>query len=273
LIEAFRVRLLGASSETKDSSISQQHQARIDACKTCLQGTQTAFCDNEFVLQSMFSSTADISALREYNADRCVPRTVEQKNRCQTGAGSSRNRQAGVLFQDAMCPCWDKVSGESISPDWITAVERCDDLRLADSGESLRVANKASDFVNGFARVGELFDLGTVKVAPPSTSGCSVGYTCCSAMIDGAQHLRCVNQTGLKKTGWFRDAECKRFRPTDTLARNAQRKRRWYLIARRPAWSQANSWECKDETQSAGAIFDGDWSFTSGRWTVDEVTE
>lgn len=277
LIEAFRVRLsglLGAPKKTTSSSISEHHEDRIAACKACVEDPEMAYCDNEFVLNSMFSDPDDIASLQEYNADRCVPRTEEQRNMCKRGVGASRNRQAGVLFQDAMCPCFDKVSGQAVTPDWYTSVGSCEDLRLADSGEDLRQANKASDFLNGFADLGERFDLGTITLHDPALNGCSSAYTCCGAQIQGAQHLRCVNKDDLKSTGWFRDSKCKHFNPKDPLAQNAERKRRWYLIARRPAWSEQDNWQCKGDRSLTGSTFEGYWSLDGANgWVLDPESE
>jgi len=275
LIEAFRVRLVGPSSSDSGSetSVLSEHENRIAACKACVQDPGMAFCDMTWVVNSMVSSAEDRSFLQEFNSDRCVARTVEQKGMCQSGMGDSWNRDAGLIFSRTMCPCFDKVSGSAIAPDWYTSEDACDDLKLEDDGESQRVANKASDFENGFDSFGEFFDLGGEMVHDPALNGCTDDYTCCHAMISGEQHLRCVNKDDLKSTGWFRDSECKHFRPTDEMAVNAERKRRWYLIARRPAWSDSDNWLCTGERSVIGSSFDGYWSLQSGEWTRDVSTE
>jgi len=213
-------------------------------------------------MQSM-SQTGTTS--HKYNGDSCLSKTSAEKARCKSGEGLSRNREAGALFQDQMCPCFDKVSGSLIEPSWLTTELGCKDLRVADSGESLRQANKASDFSLGFDVVRlELDDELDPFYNDTERTGCKSSEMCCGAMSNGQEILRCVNKANLASKGWTSSVTCKKFNPPQVLNPN----RKWFQFWKSKTWYNhwVDTWRCAEQ-EGPGSTFDGHWSLHGKTWS------
>jgi len=213
LITAVKARL-GMKSTARSKL--EEHQERINSCKACV-ATGQAFCDRSRVAKAMFKPGYD----REL--DKCVDKTLEQKQRCNQFSREDievADDGAGAVFAQETCPCYDSATGELISPEWITTESHCDEMPFPGEEEDLRRATKRTDWARGFhvqtASAHQNWKmLLDNKLDYSGPKGCSVGYRCCGAFVQGIEILRCVHTKSLKSGGFFRSAKCKYFNPAD----------------------------------------------------------
>lgn len=222
LLSAVAMRVKGErTGGLSSTSVLEHYRARQDKCTKCVRNHQ-AFCDRERPAQSML-----VSGLTE-DMDDCVDRTVDRKDACRRfmwphGAIKDNGPKPGKVFENQVCPCFDRVTGQSINPRWITSEEHCREMRWpATDDEKDRRETKASDWQFGFVnqasgKAHNLLVMGD-DIAFDGRKACHEGFRCCGARNHvGEETLRCVESESLQRTGsWLFNAhKCKYFAPAD----------------------------------------------------------
>merc|ERR1719454_391423 len=141
-----------------------------------------------------------------------MPKTSENKKKCQRLAHDPVNASGGEeagrrqlvldggsgLFRTEMCPCFDRVSGDPMSPSWITDVGHCREMEWPGKAEEqLRKHRKFQSWKTGFQRrpKREMLRLDN-KIQFDGEPGCQQGFRCCKGFLpSGSDILRCVDIT------------------------------------------------------------------------------
>lgn len=268
LMIAFDIRQIIAAVKTRlglksvGRSRLEEYRLRVQTCKQCV-ARGRAFCDHSRVAKAMFKlgHTSDM--------DRCMEKTVEQKQHCER-FGREENEStaegAGAIFSRETCPCYDSATGELISPGWITAEGHCEEMPFSGEEEDLRRATKRSDWARGFhvqtAGSQERWKmlLGS-KLDYSGPKGCHAGYRCCGTVVQGIEILRCTHKKSLKSGGILRPAKCKYFNPKDEKLQG-QNKVTWGHIRQ--------EFRCAP-TDRTNSNFDGHWlKSPSDEWIRDD---
>jgi len=222
LLSAISMRVRGADPNGLSSaSVLQHYRSRQEKCLKCVRSGQ-AFCDRERPAESMLAG-----GLSD-DMDDCEDRTTARKNACRRfewphGAIKDAGPRPGKVFENQVCPCFDRVTGQSINPRWISSEEHCREMRWpATDDEKDRRETKASDWQFGFlnqasGRTHNLLVMGD-DVKFDGRKACHEGFRCCGARNRvGEETLRCVEVDSLQRTGsWlFNNQKCKYFTPGD----------------------------------------------------------
>jgi hypothetical protein len=223
LLSAISMRVRGADPDAPSSaSVLQHYRKRQDKCLECVRKSQ-GFCDRERPAESMLVGG------RTDDMDDCEDRTVERKNACRrflwhTNVSTKDSDSGpGKVFENQVCPCFDRVTGQNINPRWITSEEHCKEMRWpATDDEKDRRETKASDWQFGFlnqasGRTHNLLVMGD-DIAFDGRKACHEGFRCCGARNHvGEETLRCVEEESLQRKGsWlFNNQKCKYFDPSD----------------------------------------------------------
>lgn len=235
------------SSDDPPRSDLERYFARVSNCKACiLEGK--AFCDTDHVLGLV--STPEFFEASTFQTITCQPKTAEQRRSCldlRVNPTFSDRMNAGKVFRNQMCPCYDPDSGGQIRPDWVTTAELCEELQATSEIEDWRRAQKIAELAG--QEVAEQRMKLSARMEFTGISGCGKGYQCCSSNLGHVQFQRCVNAPDLhtSRSLWKRmfsskKGSCSDFKPQGGAPGK---------------WFQADDDQCQDD----GLSFEGFWSY------------